>query len=150
MFPISQTDFHVPLNADAHPTSGFGKFVRRNLSTPTIDHKNKLKSVVLMDGYYVFGITAIPYPGFGVLINIVSKDDITYRVTIGDMPHCTCPDFTKMSSQSLRKKEKWCIANIFIMCLDFYAKWIMIMTNSFMLQRIPTTRSCCYLNLQVL
>ena len=43
-------------------------------------------------------ITAIPYPGFGVLINIVSKEDITYHVTIGDMPHCTCPYFTKMSS----------------------------------------------------
>jgi hypothetical protein len=45
--------------------------------------------------------------GFGVLINIVSKVDIIYRVTIGDMPHCTCPDFTKMSFQSLEKKGKW-------------------------------------------
>jgi hypothetical protein len=60
-----------------------------------------------MDGYYVFGVTAIPYPRFGVLFNIVSKDNIKYFVTIADMPHCTCLDFTKMSSQSLGKKGKW-------------------------------------------
>jgi hypothetical protein len=107
MLPIPRTDFHVPLNADAHPTSKFGKFVRCNLSAPTIDHKNKWESVGLMDGYYVVGITAIPYPEFGVLINIVSKEDMTYRVTIGNIQHCTCPDFTKMSSQSLENKGKW-------------------------------------------
>jgi hypothetical protein len=100
-------DFHVPLNPDAHPTSRFGKSVRRNLAPPTVDHKNKWESAGLMDGYYVVGITAIPYPGFEMLINIVSKEDITYRVTIGDMPHCTCFDFKKMSSQSLGNKEKW-------------------------------------------
>ena len=38
-----------------------------------------------MDSYYVIGVTAIPYPGFGVLINIVSED-IAYCVTIGDIP----------------------------------------------------------------
>jgi hypothetical protein len=97
----------MPLNPDAHPTSRFGKSVRRNLAPSTVDHKNKWESAGLMDGYYVVGITVIPYPGFGVLINIVSKEDITYRVTIGDMPHCTCSDFTKMSSQSLGKKGKW-------------------------------------------
>jgi hypothetical protein len=96
----------VPLNPNAHPTSRFGKSVRCNLVPPTVDHKNKWESAGLTDGYYVVGITAIPYPGFGVLINIVFKEDITYRVTIGDMPHCTCFDFTKMSSQSLEKKEK--------------------------------------------
>ena len=60
-----------------------------------------------MDGYYVVGVTAIPCLGYGVIINIVSKEDITYRMTIGDIPHCTCPDFTKMFSQALEKKGKW-------------------------------------------
>ena len=59
-----------------------------------------------MEGYYVVGVTGIPYPGFGVIINIVSKHDITYHVTIGDIPHCTCRVFTKMSSQTLGKKVK--------------------------------------------
>jgi hypothetical protein len=106
ILPILRTDFHVPLNPNAHPTSRFGKSVRLNLAPPTVDHKNKWESAGLTDGYYVVGITAVPYPGFGVLINIVSKEDITYCVTIGNMPHCTCSDFTKMSSQSLEKKEK--------------------------------------------
>jgi hypothetical protein len=107
MLPNPRMDFHVPLNPDAHPASRFGKSMRRNLAPPTVDHKNKWESAGLMNRYYVVGITPILYLEFGVLINIVSKEDITYRVTIGDMPHCTCFDFNKMSSQSLGNKEKW-------------------------------------------
>jgi hypothetical protein len=59
-----------------------------------------------MNGYFMVAVTAIPYPSFGVIINIVSNEDVTYRVTIGDIPHCTCPDFTKMSSHALGKKGK--------------------------------------------
>ena len=69
--------------------------------------KKKWESAGLMDGSYVVGVTAISYPGYGVIINIVSKKIITYRITIGDIPHCTCLDFTKMSSQALGKKGKW-------------------------------------------
>ena len=69
------------------------------------DYKNKWENAGLIEGFHVVGVTVIPYPGFGVIINIVSKQDITYHVTIGDIPHCTCPDFTKMSSQALEKKE---------------------------------------------
>ena len=97
----------MPLNPDAHPTFKFGKTVRRNPIVPMAYYKNKWESVGLMDGYYVVGVTAIPYPGYGVIINIASKEDLTYRITIGDIPHCTCPDFTKMSSQALGKKGKW-------------------------------------------
>ena len=38
MFSIPRTDFVVRLTLDAHPTSRFGKSVRRNLVAPTIDH----------------------------------------------------------------------------------------------------------------
>ena len=55
----------------------------------------------------MFGITINSYPRFNVLINIVSNEDITYRVTIGDISYCICPDFTKMSSQALGKNGKW-------------------------------------------
>ena len=68
---------------------------------------DKWESVGLMDGYYVVRVTTILYPWFGVVINFVSKQDITYHVTIGDSLHCTCTNFMKMSSQSLGKKEKW-------------------------------------------
>ena len=62
--PIPCSHFSMPLNPDAHLTFRFGKSVRRNLTTPTADHKNKWESVGLMDGYYVVGVTAIPYPGY--------------------------------------------------------------------------------------
>jgi hypothetical protein len=39
-----------------------------------------------MDGYRVVGVIAIPYPIFGVIINIVSKELIAYRVKIGNNP----------------------------------------------------------------
>ena len=48
----------------------------------------------------------VRYPNLGVIIHIVSKEDITYRVAIGNIPHCTGLDFTKMSSHALGKKEE--------------------------------------------
>lgn len=41
------------------------------------DHKKKWESDKLMDGYYAIGVTHIPYPSIGVIINITSED-ITY------------------------------------------------------------------------
>jgi hypothetical protein len=75
-----------------------------------------------MEGYYVVGVIAIPYPGFGVIINIVSKHDITYHVTIGDIPHCTCPDFTKISAHALGKKGKWMYCKHFYYVFRFLCK----------------------------
>ena len=62
MLSIPWTDFHVPLNPDAHPTSRFGRLVRGNLATSKVDHRNKWESAGLMDGYYMVGITVILYP----------------------------------------------------------------------------------------
>ena len=62
ILPIPQTDFHVPLNPDAHPTSTFGMSLHCNLAAPTVDHRLKWESARLMDGYNVVGITVIPYP----------------------------------------------------------------------------------------
>ena len=87
------------------------------------NHKNKWESVGLMNMYNVVGVTPITYLEFGVLINIISKEDITYCVTIGDVPHCMCCDFTIITSQALGKKRKnGCIASIFIMCSYFCAR----------------------------
>ena len=138
-------------NPDAHPTFKFGKTMCCNPTTPATDYKNKWKNIGLMDVYYVVGITAISYLGFGVIINmIVSKEDIIYCVTIGDIPHCTCPDLQKCPLMHWKRKGNKCIANIFIMWLDFCARWITRVTSSFMHLHIPTMRSCDYLNLLVL
>lgn len=73
-----------------------------NPTISSMDNKYTWKSALLMDGYYV--VIAIPYVGFGVIINIISKEDTSYHVTIGDIPQYTCPDFTKMSSGVLGEK----------------------------------------------
>ena len=98
---------HVLTNLDAHPTSMFGKIIRHNLVASRVVHIIKWESVGFLDNYYEVGVTAIPYPRFKVIINIISKEDIVYCVTIGDIHHCTCHDFTKMPSQALGKERKW-------------------------------------------
>ena len=65
-------------------------------------------------------------------------------------PHYRCPDFTTMSFQTLRKKNNGCVANIFNMYLNFYARWIMRVISKFMHLHIRTMRLCAYLNLLVL
>ena len=53
-----------------------------------------------MDGYYVLDrLIAIPYPRLEVIINIIFKEENSYHITIGNIPHCTCiPKIYKMSS----------------------------------------------------
>ena len=46
--------------------------------------------------------------------------------------------------------ENRCIANIYIICLDFYTRWTTTMTSSFMLQHSLAKRSCDFMNLPVL
>ena len=77
----SHLHFCMPLNLDAYPTFRFGKTVRRNPTSPMADHKNKWESVGLINDYCVVGVSAIPYPGYGVIINIIDKDDITSRIS---------------------------------------------------------------------
>ena len=60
-----------------------------------------------MDGYYVVGVTPIPYLGYGCIITIVSKDDKTYLVSIANIPQCTYPNFAKMLSLAVGKRGQW-------------------------------------------
>ena len=71
---------------------------------PTTNHKTKCMSVWLVKGYYGIGVTAIPQSRFRMMINIISKEDNSYRVRIGGITHFTCPNFTKSSSHALGKK----------------------------------------------
>lgn len=57
---------------------------------------------------------AIPYPDFGVIINMISKKDIAYNVIIGDIPHRTCLGSTKLSPHVVEIKGKW------VYCKHFY------------------------------
>lgn len=69
-----------------------------------VNHTIKWESAGLIDRYYVVGVTIIPYIGFRVTINIVSKEGVTYHVTLGNIPQCICPDFTKTFSYVLGRE----------------------------------------------
>lgn len=60
------TYLHPQVNPDVHPPFKFKKLVHRNLVAPMIYHKDKWKNLRLMDGYYVVGVTNIPYLGLWV------------------------------------------------------------------------------------
>lgn len=111
-----------------------------------------------MDGYYVVGVTPIPYPRFGVITNIVFKEDIpmsqrlpcSTRSKVSQCHNWRHPALRKRVFTSFGKgKGNGYITNIF-MRLDLCARWIMMAISSFVLQHTPTRRSCDYLNLHVL
>ena len=110
----------MPLNPNAHLTSLFSKIVHHNLATPTTNYKNKWEGDKPMDGYDVVGVVAILYQRFGVIINIVCKEDNCYYVTIGNTPQCTCMDFIKLSSMVLGKQGKW------MYCKHLYYEFIFL------------------------
>ena len=109
--------------------------------------KNKWESDGLMDIYFVVGVTTIPYPKFGVIINIIFKEDNSYCVTIGDIPQSRCLNFIELSSMALEQKGKGCIANTYTMCSKIYVKWITTWkvhtrSNIYLQQGHATTWAC--------
>lgn len=86
-----------------------------------------------MDGYYIVEVTATPYSRFGVIMNIMSKEDNSQSVTIGNMPQCTCHNFTGMSSHALGKKKEIDILQTPILCLMISMQVVTRMTGSFTL-----------------
>ena len=60
-----------------------------------------------MNNCQVTNVTAIPYPGYGVVITLDSGKGKVYYVTITDMLSCTYPSFVKMMSGALGKRLQW-------------------------------------------
>lgn len=67
----------------------------------------------LMDGYHVTGVTTILYPWRGVINNIVSKDDNSYRIVSSYILQCTCLNFAKTYYVTLGRK----VRNVLQTCL---------------------------------
>ena len=80
--PIPHSHFCVPPNLNANPITRFSKAVHHNMVAPLPEHINEWKSILHMDGYYVMGVTTIPYHGFGCILTIVSKENMTYLMSI--------------------------------------------------------------------
>ena len=60
-----------------------------------------------MNKCQVTNVTAIPYPGYGVVITLDSGKAKVYYVSITNFPSCTCPSFVKMMSRALGKRLQW-------------------------------------------
>lgn len=60
-------------NLDAHSNNTFFKIIRPNHTTLLPEHRHKWESASHMNGYYVIGITTIPYVGYGCIIIVVSE-----------------------------------------------------------------------------
>ena len=86
-----------------------------------------------MDGYYMVGDIVIPYSCFEVII-------------IGDLPQCISPDFTKTE----KEREMGTCKGFFYHVFRFLCKANYKSDKFIHALRIPTTRSCDYLNLLVL
>ena len=105
--PLPRSHFPTPVNPDSHPTTRDGFAIRRSSDAPTPEHRNKWSSAGLMNNCHVTSVTSIPYPAYGCVISMDSGNGKVYCITITDLPGCTCPDFMKMTSETLGKKGQW-------------------------------------------
>ena len=71
-----------------------------------------------MSNYQITNVTAIPYPGYGVVIALDSGKGKVYYISITDFPSCTCPSFVRMMSGALGKRLQWiyCKHMYYIFC----------------------------------
>lgn len=60
-----------------------------------------------MDEYHVVGVTTIPYPRYGSIITIVTKEETTYFMSIGDIPHMHLPRLCKDVINDSGNKGQW-------------------------------------------
>ena len=75
-------------------------------SSPLMCYYSPLIAHRWQDNTPLVGVTSISYLRFGVIINIVSKEDNSYYVTITNIPHFTCPDLTREISSDFGKERK--------------------------------------------
>ena len=60
-----------------------------------------------MNNSQVTNVTAIPYPGYKVVITLDNGKGKVYYISITDFPSCTFPLFLKMMSGALGERLQW-------------------------------------------
>ena len=75
-----------------------------------------------MEGYYVVGVTPIPYIGFGVIINIVFNKDTPTMSQLVAFHNAQAWTSSICLSWLWERKENKCIANNCTMRSYFYAR----------------------------
>ena len=84
-----------------------------------ISQKNKWESAKLINGYYVVGVGVISYLGFGVIMNMISKEGFSPI----DMLKLATSDCARIWTSQKCVLKLWerkgygCSVDIFIMCL---------------------------------
>lgn len=81
-----------------------------------------MESTNLIDDYYVVGETTILYSGFAVLINVVSKEDFAYCVTICDIPHYACLELHKNVISSFGGKKQMDVLKTYVLCISIFVQ----------------------------
>jgi len=105
--PLPRSHFPIQPNPTSYNTFRHGYAIRRSMDPPSIEQRNKWSSTALMNNCYVSKLDALPYPGWGCVITLVTGKDKSYCVTFTGLPGCSCPGFLKMQSEALGKKGKW-------------------------------------------
>lgn len=106
--PIPWLHFYVPPNLDIHPTSMFSKIACRTNNGSQNEMRERWTHVV--------GVIAIPQLGFGMIINIFSKEDSSYKVISHNATTSTLP---KYLPRLWERDGHECTANN-TLCVDFY------------------------------
>ena len=102
-------DHPLPKNSEVHPTLRNNKAIRRIANAPTAKHRNKWKSAGNITGK-ILGVTLLPLPGLGAIVELEigpAYNKNAYRVTMGQFPTCTCPDFVNMAVSAIGGRQQY-------------------------------------------
>lgn len=81
-----------------------------------------MENTNVIDNYFVVGEITIPYSGFAMLINVVSKEDFVYCVTIRDIPHYACLELHKNVISSFAEKKEMDVLKTYVLCISIFVQ----------------------------
>ena len=100
-------DHASPKNLD--PTVRNNKAIRRIANAPTSEQRNKWESAANIRGQ-ILGVTLLPHLGLGAIVELetgLACNKNAYRVTVGQFPTCTCPDFVNMAVSAIGGRQQY-------------------------------------------
>ena len=102
-------DHPLPKNSDVHPTMRNNKAIQRIANAPTAEQRNKWESAGNIKGQ-ILGVILLPLPGLGAIVELEmgsAGNKNAYRVTMGQFPTCTCPDFVTMAVSAIGGRQQY-------------------------------------------
>ena len=102
-------DQPCPPNPNAYPTVRNNRPIRRLPNALTIQQQNKWESARNVRGE-ILGVTPLPSPGLGAIVVLRTEAHPiknVYRITLGQFPTCTCPDFVNMAVSTIGGRQQY-------------------------------------------